>query len=460
VDNFRHLTALSCLAFAFAPVVADSSPLAAAATAAAKAAQAPAAQAPQTNGRALPSPLPSPPFPDSDWLGFPLIGAPWSGSPSYPLEKALFRRPLGKDIHLYGWLNPSYNASSSRNVNAPLSYAFAANRAVLDQAVLVFEKQPDTVQTDHVDTGFRLVTLAGTNYRYTIMKGILSDQFLKHNSMYGFDPVEMYGMIYYPKVAEGLVIRYGRYISPPDIEAQLTPDNYMYSHSLMFSVDPYTFVGINPMLRLNKQWEIMGQVHAGNDIAPWNDSASLNFGLMARWTSLDGKDGLWGGINSLGQGRVRHQHDNLQQVVETWGHKFNEKLHMMTEAYYMWEYGGNLGGTAINGPVQFGTGGGAGAFLPGRSVATGYVNYFQILTSPKDYVSIRTDYLGDFQGYRTGYPTPYFSETLAYVRYLTPMIMFRPEVRYETAIDKGINPYDSGTRHQQWTISADLVVRF
>ncbi len=254
MDNFRHLTALSCLAFAFAPVVADSSPLAAAATAAAKAAQAPAAQAPQTNGRALPSPLPSPPFPDSDWLGFPLIGAPWSGSPSYPLEKALFRRPLGKDIHLYGWLNPSYNASSSRDVNAPLSYAFAANRAVLDQAVLVFEKQPDTVQTDHVDTGFRLVTLAGTNYRYTIMKGILSDQFLKHNSMYGFDPVEMYGMIYYPKVAEGLVIRYGRYISPPDIEAQLTPDNYMYSHSLMFSVDPYTFVGINPMLRLNKQW--------------------------------------------------------------------------------------------------------------------------------------------------------------------------------------------------------------
>src|SRR5271165_3782350 len=161
------------------------------------------------NGRALPSPLPSPPFPDSDWLGFPLIGAPWTGAPSYPLERAVFGNHLGKDIHLYGWLNPSYNASSSRDVNAPLSYAFAANRAVLDQAILVFEKQPDTVQTDHVDTGFRLVALGGTNYRYTIMKGILSDQFLKHNSMYGFDPVEMYGTVYFPKVAEGMVLRYG-----------------------------------------------------------------------------------------------------------------------------------------------------------------------------------------------------------------------------------------------------------
>jgi hypothetical protein len=85
-----------------------------------------------SNGRALPSPLPSPPFPDGDWLGFPLIGAPWSGAPSYPLEKAILGHRLGKDIHLYGWLNPSFNASTSRDSNAPLSYAFAANRVVLD----------------------------------------------------------------------------------------------------------------------------------------------------------------------------------------------------------------------------------------------------------------------------------------------------------------------------------------
>ena len=112
------------------------------------------------------------------------------------------------------------------------------------------------------------------DYRYTIMKGIFSNQLLQRNSLYGFDPVEMYTMIYYPKVAEGMVLRIGRYISPPDIEAQLTPDNYLFSHSLMFSVDPYTFMGINPMIRLSKQWEIMAQVHAGNDTAIWSNSAS------------------------------------------------------------------------------------------------------------------------------------------------------------------------------------------
>jgi hypothetical protein len=35
-----------------------------------------------------------------------------------------------------------------------------------------------------------------------------------------------YGLMYVPNVAQGMVIKFGRYISPPDIEAQLAPDNY------------------------------------------------------------------------------------------------------------------------------------------------------------------------------------------------------------------------------------------
>ncbi|MBS1717435.1 MAG: outer membrane beta-barrel protein [Armatimonadetes bacterium] len=366
---------------------------------------------------------------------------------------------LGKqNILLYGWINPSINKSSSSYSNVPLSYDLAANKVELDQAVLVFEKQPDTTQTDHVDYGFRLLQLYGTNYRYTIMKGILSDQLLKHNHLYGYDPVEMYGTVYYPHVAQGMVVRFGRYISPPDIEAQLTPQNYMYSHSLMFSVDPYTFMGVNAMIRVSKQWEIMAQIHGGNDMAIWSDSASPNVGLMARWASLDGRDGIWAGVNSIGVGKARHEHDNLQQIVGTWGHKFNEKLHMMTEAYYMWEYDAPLGGTGIDGPPLLGTGGGTGPIMPGKSDATGVVNYFQILTSDKDYVSIRNDYLNDPRGYRTGYKTAYSSHTLGYVRFLSPMITVRPELRYEHAY--GATPYDVGARRDQWTLAADIIIRF
>jgi hypothetical protein len=36
-------------------------------------------------------------------------------------------------------------------------------------------------------------------------------------------------LVFIPQLAEGLLVRFGRYISIPDIEAQLAPNNYMYS---------------------------------------------------------------------------------------------------------------------------------------------------------------------------------------------------------------------------------------
>jgi len=53
-----------------------------------------------------------------------------------------------------------------------------------------------------------------------------------------------------------MVIKLRRYISPPDIEAQLAPDNYLYTHSLMFTFDCYTQTGIDAAIKLNDQWSI------------------------------------------------------------------------------------------------------------------------------------------------------------------------------------------------------------
>ena len=76
--------------------------------------------------------------------------------------------------------------------------------------------------------------------------------------------------------SQGMVIKFGRYISPPDIEAQLAPDNYLYTHSLMFTFDCYTQTGINAAIKLNDQWSILFGIHAGDDIAPWNGCSSPN----------------------------------------------------------------------------------------------------------------------------------------------------------------------------------------
>jgi len=408
--------------------------------------------------RSLPSPLDSPPFPTSDWDGAPLIGAD-AVAPLYPLQKAL---GLTKTrFRFYGWIDPGANISSSKNSNAPTSYDLIPNGVVLDQLGLKLDLQPNTVQTDHVSAGFLVTTIFGTDYRYTTGKGYFSNQLLGNNNKYGVDPAEMYGLIYFPKIADGMLLKIGRYISPADIEAQWATDNYLYSHSLMFTVDPYTFTGFVATFKLGSYWQLEVGADAGNDMAPWSSSAQLNGLLMARWVSHDNDDSIYGGINSLGNGDYTQQHDDLQMLVATWGHKFNKTFHMMTEAYYMWQYHALTGGTVINGPAQpFLTGVGPGVPIKGTEYAQGLVNYFQILTSPRDYFSIRNDFLNDPQGGRTGYATLYSSHTIGFVHYFTDLIRIRPEIRYETAWADGITPYDNGTKKDQWTAAMDLIVRF
>jgi hypothetical protein len=251
--------------------------------------------------RAFPAPLDGV-FPSSEYLGpTPLIGVP-DTDPIYPLTKAFWSAfPALKRarIKVYGWANAGINASTSDKSNIPESYATVPNRPELDQGVLRFERVPDTVQTDYVDWGFRFTPMYGMDYRWTTSQGWFSGQLLHHNYLYGFDPVEAYGLIYVPSVAQGMVIKIGRYISPPDIEAQLAPDNYLYTHSLMFTYDCYTQTGINAAIKLNDQWSILFGIHAGDDIAPWNGAAHPTAMAMARWVSASNNDSLYGGIDSL-----------------------------------------------------------------------------------------------------------------------------------------------------------------
>jgi putative OmpL-like beta-barrel porin-2 len=417
------------------------------------------------NGRALAQPLPSPPFPSGDWLGSPLIGEPPSntdGALMHALSHTGFGQALQANrISIYGWVDPSVNFSTSKNTNLPLSYAIVPNRVELDQVMLLIERQPNTAQTDHIDWGFRLEGLYGTDYRFTTAKGYFSDQLLQRNALYGFDPIEMYGLLYIPKVAEGLEFKIGRFISPPDIEAQLATNNYLFSHSIMFTFDPYTFTGVQATLRLSQNWQLEGALHAGNDMAPWSNSARLNGNLMVRWTSTNGDDGLWGGINSLGNGQFTNGHDNLQQVVGTWGHRFNDRWHMMTEAYYMWEFNAATGGSCVFGQSEaFAGGGGCGPIIPGRSYSVGAVNYLQYLIDKKSYLSLRNDYFDDPQGQRSGFATAYTSHTLGYIHDFFSWLVVRPEIRYERAYMPHVTPYDLGTKPSQFTIASDVIVKF
>jgi len=412
--------------------------------------------------RALPSPFSSPPFPFADFIG-PVIGAPDS-TPLGPLERGLRGSDIGEflsdaRLRVYGWTNPSFNLSSSNRSNFPNAYDVVPNSVQLNQTILRVERPLDTVQEEHADWGFRISGLYGIDYRYTVAQGWLDEELLSRNELYGADVPEIFAQLYVPRVAEGLVLKAGRFISPPDIEAQFSPDNYLFTHSVMYSVDPYTFTGIQASLRLSRHWTLQGGVHAGNDMAPWTNSAQPNGQLLVRWVSADNCDSIYGGINSLGSGEFKNGHDNLQHLVATWTHKFSESVHTSTEAYFMWQYDAARGGTVNSGPVQrFGGGGGPGPIIRGRSDALGVVNYLAVSVSPIDYFTVRNDFLEDARGQRTGYKTEFSSHTVGWCHRFTDWAQIRTELRYEHSYD--IPAYDNGTKSDQLKLAIDFILRF
>jgi hypothetical protein len=213
-------------------------------------------------------PMSNPPWPYSSWNigGSEAIGV--ENMYYNTLMDALYCGQGGQKLKdsrftIYGWLEPGGNISTSHTSfnyatgsggNSPAAYSFEPNTLQLDQLALYFERTPDEVQLDHIDWGFRVAGLYGTDYKYTFAQGILSSQYTNDEKHNGFDPVMYYMDFWFPHFFAGENIRVGRYISIPDIEAQLAPNNLTYSHSLLYTVDPYTQNGIVSTTRLNKNW--------------------------------------------------------------------------------------------------------------------------------------------------------------------------------------------------------------
>src|SRR5258708_7930374 len=294
------------------------------------------------------APQNSPPFPYAEYQ---LGGTPTIGDRNeqtvYPLMKALLDGPDGKwwkdsRIFVSGWLEFGVNGSTSANQpgagiygNAPYVYSQVPNSIQVHQLDLHAIRLPDTYQTDHIDWGFRIDTLYGMDYRFTTMKGLFSNQLLVNNQQYGFDMPMFYADIYIPWVAEGMNVRIGRMISLPDIEAQLAPDNYMFSHSLLYGYDPYTQIALMPSIKLDNQWILQFGLHAGNDTAPWDPDARLSPTVCLQWISGNNQDSIYGCANTING--AQYAYNNVNQLVATWSHRFSQTINMQTEASYMWE---------------------------------------------------------------------------------------------------------------------------
>jgi Putative beta-barrel porin-2, OmpL-like. bbp2 len=431
------------------------------------------------------TPETTPPMPFTEWPygGTTTIGVTRPSSIDSPLMTAIANTSLGhwmndNHIQVYGWINAGGNISTSTTKpggNWPASYDYTPNTVQLDQAVLYVERLPDTVQKDHIDWGFRVSGIYGENYRYTTSYGLWSQQLLGHNLTNGYDAPMVYGELFIPWVSEGLLLRAGRFISLPDIEAQLAPNNYMYSHSMTYTFDNYTNTGIQATLAVTKNLFLQLGVTVGTEATLWHANATINNpfpnvlypnstfkkdpGAMPsvtgclRYQTDSGSDNVYlcaDGINSGEWG-----YNNLQWYGGTYYHKFNDHWHLSFEAYTLFQRNvPNLtnptvqtivanGGTPFSAPdsgILFNAPNMAqckdvnALTCTAQSIGTvAYINY-----SPDHFnnFSFRPEFFDDMEGQRTGVKTRYWNFAVGWQHWFSPQIEVRPEITYYTSIDQ------------------------
>ena len=427
--------------------------------------EAPAPNASPPQRRIPPAPFDSPPFPSADWQigGTPIIGdannvAPW------PLMEAIYAGTNGDGwrksrIQIYGWECFSWNASTSTNTsrgpnaNFPLIYDLRSNRFEQNQFVFYVERVPDEFQTDHIDWGFRVSAVYGLDYRFMISRGFFSDQLLKQNNYYGFDMPMIYVDLYFPKVFRGMNVRIGRIISEPDIEAQLAPNNLMASHSLVYGFDNYTQTGIFTTTKINNQWTLQIGLSNGTDVALWQkDPGNQPTGtVMIQWISPSQTDSIYAGDNAFNNGEFGY--NNLQQIVGTWTHKFNDKIYTATEALYMYM---NDATTHPTKGVPFQSG--SFPVRPGYAPEWGILNYTMFRIAPSAFLTIRNEFYNDIVGSRTGHATTYSEHSLGITWWPDKIVTVRPELRFDHSYDT--TTFDNATRRNQFVASMDFIVHY
>jgi hypothetical protein len=455
-----------------------------------------------------PAPETTPPMPFTDWPygGTTALGATRTGSVDSPLMMAIANTDVGQflqstGIQVYGWIDPGFNVSSNtvrKAGNFPIAYAYDPNTVQLDQAVIYIDRLPDTIQTDHIDWGMRLSAIYGENYRYTTAYGIASYQLLKYNNQNGYDFPMLYGELYIPQVAQGLLLRVGRYISLPDIEAQLAPNNYMYTHSLTYAYDNYTNEGIQASLAVTPHVILQLGISDGTEAAVTNvgqtiinpapGSANLLNGgnrlfkdpgavpsvtACARFDWNEGNDNLQPCANGINHGTWGY--NNLQWYGFTYYHKFNDHWHISYEFYDEHQNGvPNLNNPAVVAGLAAGTTTtpfsqfnfnqpnmahcSTSAAVRCNAYAIGTVAYINYSPEPMDNFSLRPEIYYDPQGQRTGTPATYWEVSLGWQHWYSPQVEVRPEIGYYQS--NGAKAFNGGTKNYTLLGASDIIWHF
>lgn len=341
-------------------------------------------------------------------------------------------------IRMYGWVDMSYTASSDAKTNLPMAQDYVANDFLLQQFWLRFERAVVTSGTSSPSFGWRIDQFFGSDYRFTLPRGLLDDQLTGSDgrpNRYGYDPVQFYAEAYFPTIGAGMDLKVGRFFAQYGVESIPSIDNFFESHVYTYQYDPFTQMGILATTKLNDTWSYQLGLVNGNDV--FINPADSPYGIgSVKWAAPTRPDTVlvsW----VLGSGRYNASRDfhNPEIVDFIYTRKLNARTNYVFEALY---------GCTYNVPEI------------GFANWNGIVNWLYYDFTPRLTGGVRLEFFDDAQGDRTGYKGLYTDFTAGVNFRLRKDIVFRPELR--TDVNDQSRPFEG--HNSLFTACADLIVRW
>lgn len=361
-------------------------------------------------------------------------------------------------MSIYGWTEASFTASTAGRNNQPVVWNDRANEFLLNQHWVRFERSVVTTGTEPT-FGFRSDWLIGSDYRFTLPRGIFNSQLLNsrgNQNLYGVDPIAFYGEAYIPTVARGLDLKVGRFFTPFGVESLEAVSTPMVSRSYAFNwCPPFTHTGVLATLYADPVWTFQAGLVLGNDVFI-DPSDEARFVGTAKWTQPGGQNTVTVGT-SLGRGKLNtgdpfapatvslmtepFGRNNINVFDLVWTHTFNSRASYFFEAIFGY---------------QTNTQGIFNATGSGTATWGSLVHYFNYTFSPQVTGVARFETFDDFQGHRTGFEGLYTAATLALQYRPRKDVIIRPEVRYDHNFES--RPFEG--KHGLLTAAIDVVFRW
>lgn len=372
------------------------------------------------------------------------VGAAMGETPVRPgwimrgLAASSWARPIETSrVSLSGWTDASFTASSSRSDNRPVGFNDGANKFLLQQHWLRIDRALDE-RRDRPSWGFRSDWLFGSDYRYTLPRGIFNAQLTADDgkpARYGFDPVQFYVAFRFPRFFDGLDIKVGRFSMIHGVEMNEAPANLLASHNYIYPANPFTHTGLLTTTRLTQRWTLQAGITTGSDVFI-DPAASATFVGGLRWTAGDRRTSV-AAFAVAGSGRydIREGFDNRRLFDLVLYRQLTKRLIYTAEAAF---------GYQKNVPAL------------GTAQWFGVVQYLTYAFAARASWTTRVEVFDDVQGQRTGFSGLYAAITSGVNYQPVAWFILRPELRF----DRNSQSRPFGGEHHLFTATLDLIQRW